>query len=202
MNYRSVFLATTILIGKKSSTSCLIARHLDEKSRDCEQRIVDISETQIMIEQLNNFTCISNSSSYMLWFNFNLSGRRTRHLDACALETLNWLITNFKQELGSNSLSFSQWYMTRCSVNTLIENMARIFCKANQSRIRLADLFSSFVMKSKKYNRLFFRKKSITSCQKIASCNIGFNKQIFLAILHNIHTLCKSTLLRKTLFLL
>jgi hypothetical protein len=28
MNYRSVFLATTILIGEKSSTSCLIARHL------------------------------------------------------------------------------------------------------------------------------------------------------------------------------
>jgi sRNA-binding regulator protein Hfq len=40
MNYRSVFLATTILIGEKSSTSCLIARHLDEKSRDCKQRIV------------------------------------------------------------------------------------------------------------------------------------------------------------------
>jgi hypothetical protein len=29
MNYRSVFLAATILIGGKSSTSCLIARHLD-----------------------------------------------------------------------------------------------------------------------------------------------------------------------------
>jgi hypothetical protein len=40
MNYRSVFLATTILIGEKSSTSCLIARHLDEKSRDCKQRIM------------------------------------------------------------------------------------------------------------------------------------------------------------------
>jgi hypothetical protein len=40
MNYRSVFLATTILIGEKSSTSCLIARHLDEKSRDCKQRIL------------------------------------------------------------------------------------------------------------------------------------------------------------------
>ena len=38
MNCRSV-LATTILIGEKSSTSCLIARHLDEKSRDCKQRI-------------------------------------------------------------------------------------------------------------------------------------------------------------------
>ena len=35
MNCRSLFLATTILIGKKSSTSCLIVRHLDEKSRDC-----------------------------------------------------------------------------------------------------------------------------------------------------------------------
>jgi hypothetical protein len=40
MNYRYVFLATTILIGEKSSTSCLIARHLNEKSRDCKQRIV------------------------------------------------------------------------------------------------------------------------------------------------------------------
>jgi hypothetical protein len=39
MNYHSVFLATTVLIGEKSSTSCLIARHLDEKSRDCKQRI-------------------------------------------------------------------------------------------------------------------------------------------------------------------
>ena len=39
MNYRSVFLATTILVEEKSSTSCLIARHLDEKSRDCKQRI-------------------------------------------------------------------------------------------------------------------------------------------------------------------
>jgi hypothetical protein len=39
MNYRSVFPGTTILIGEKSSTSCLIARHLDEKSRDCKQRI-------------------------------------------------------------------------------------------------------------------------------------------------------------------
>jgi hypothetical protein len=39
MNYRSVFLATTILIGEKSSASCSIARHLDEKSRDCKQRI-------------------------------------------------------------------------------------------------------------------------------------------------------------------
>jgi hypothetical protein len=40
MNYRSVFLATTILIGEKSSTSFLIARHLNKKSRrDCKQRI-------------------------------------------------------------------------------------------------------------------------------------------------------------------
>jgi hypothetical protein len=39
MNYRSVFLATAILTGEKSSTSCLIARHLDEMSRDCKQRI-------------------------------------------------------------------------------------------------------------------------------------------------------------------
>jgi hypothetical protein len=38
MNYCSVFLATTILVEEKSSTSCLIARHLDEKSRDCKQR--------------------------------------------------------------------------------------------------------------------------------------------------------------------
>jgi hypothetical protein len=37
---RPVFLATTILIGEKSSTSCSIARHLEEKSRDCKQRIV------------------------------------------------------------------------------------------------------------------------------------------------------------------
>jgi hypothetical protein len=44
MNYRSVFLATTILIGEKSSTSCLIARHLDEKSRDCNQRIADVDK--------------------------------------------------------------------------------------------------------------------------------------------------------------
>ena len=33
MNYRSVFLATTILIGEKSSTSCLISRHLEEDAR-------------------------------------------------------------------------------------------------------------------------------------------------------------------------
>jgi hypothetical protein len=39
VHYRSVFLATTILIAEKSSTSCSIARHLDEKSRDCKQRI-------------------------------------------------------------------------------------------------------------------------------------------------------------------
>jgi hypothetical protein len=50
MNYRSVFLATTILIGKKSSTSCLIARHLDEKSRDCKQRIMN---NDIILEMLN-----------------------------------------------------------------------------------------------------------------------------------------------------
>ena len=42
MNHRSVFLATTILIEHlksdlKSSTSGLIARHLEEKSRDCKQ---------------------------------------------------------------------------------------------------------------------------------------------------------------------
>jgi hypothetical protein len=30
MNYRSVFLAIAILIEEKSSTSCFIARHLDE----------------------------------------------------------------------------------------------------------------------------------------------------------------------------
>jgi hypothetical protein len=40
MNYRSVFLATIILIEEKLSTNCLIARHLDEKSRDCKQRIL------------------------------------------------------------------------------------------------------------------------------------------------------------------
>ena len=39
MNYRSVVLATSILIGENSSTSCLGARNLDEKSRDCNQRI-------------------------------------------------------------------------------------------------------------------------------------------------------------------
>ena len=39
MNYRSVFLAITILIGEKLFTCCLIARHLDEKSHDCKQRI-------------------------------------------------------------------------------------------------------------------------------------------------------------------
>jgi hypothetical protein len=39
MNYRSVFLATTILISEKSSTNQTIARHLDEKSRDCKQII-------------------------------------------------------------------------------------------------------------------------------------------------------------------
>jgi hypothetical protein len=50
MNYRSVFLATTILIGEKSSTSCLIARHLDEKSRDCKQRIMN---NDIILEMLN-----------------------------------------------------------------------------------------------------------------------------------------------------
>jgi hypothetical protein len=41
MHYRSGFLATTILIGEKSSTSCLIARHLDEKSRDCKKNTLD-----------------------------------------------------------------------------------------------------------------------------------------------------------------
>ena len=40
-------LATTILIREKSSTSCLIARHLDEKSRDCKQRIVNRDEIVI-----------------------------------------------------------------------------------------------------------------------------------------------------------
>jgi putative heme iron utilization protein len=42
MNYRSVFLVTTILIGERSSTSCLIARQV-EKSRDCKQRIYSVS---------------------------------------------------------------------------------------------------------------------------------------------------------------
>jgi hypothetical protein len=46
--YRSGFLATAILVGEKLFTSCLIAsllagyliaHHLDEKSRDCKQRI-------------------------------------------------------------------------------------------------------------------------------------------------------------------
>jgi hypothetical protein len=39
MNYRSVCLAISIVIGEKSSISCLISRHLDEKLRDCKQRI-------------------------------------------------------------------------------------------------------------------------------------------------------------------
>ena len=43
--YRSVFLATTILIGEKSPTSCMIARHLDKMSRDSKQRIAN-AETE------------------------------------------------------------------------------------------------------------------------------------------------------------
>jgi hypothetical protein len=39
MIYRSIFLATTILIGENRPQVCLIARHLDEKSRDCKQSI-------------------------------------------------------------------------------------------------------------------------------------------------------------------
>jgi hypothetical protein len=46
MNYGSVFLAITILIGEKSSTSCLVARHLDEKSRDCKRRIAVLSASE------------------------------------------------------------------------------------------------------------------------------------------------------------
>ena len=45
MNYRSDFLATTILIGEKSFTSYLIARHVDEKSCDCEQIIIGFHMT-------------------------------------------------------------------------------------------------------------------------------------------------------------
>ena len=44
MNYHSVFLATTSLIGEKSSTSCLIAPHLDKESRDCKQRIYSVQK--------------------------------------------------------------------------------------------------------------------------------------------------------------
>jgi hypothetical protein len=49
MNYRSVFLATAILIGEKSSTSCLIAHNFDEKTRDCKQRICLISPDQVSV---------------------------------------------------------------------------------------------------------------------------------------------------------
>ena len=74
MNYRSVFLATTILIGEKSSTSCLIARHLDEKSRDCKQRI-SLSPTLLSFHSLScrndfyiNVSLTSLSVTFQLHF--------------------------------------------------------------------------------------------------------------------------------------
>jgi hypothetical protein len=78
MNYRSVFLATTILIGEKSSTSCLIARHLDEKSHDCKQRIEAFrkifTNTSIFWESyLKNFitSCAWIDQSYCICTNSN-----------------------------------------------------------------------------------------------------------------------------------
>jgi hypothetical protein len=56
MNYRSVVLATTILIGEKSSTSCLIARHLDEKSRDGKQRIEEPGNKSVVNLNLDHKT--------------------------------------------------------------------------------------------------------------------------------------------------
>ena len=55
MNYRSVFLAIAILIEEKSSTSCFIARHLDEKLHDCKQRITKVSSLYITNKSSEKF---------------------------------------------------------------------------------------------------------------------------------------------------
>jgi hypothetical protein len=68
MNYRSCC-NHSILIGKKSSTSCLIARHLDEKSRDCKQKINIFPSVFPQKQSLGHF-------DWILDINFPLGGER------------------------------------------------------------------------------------------------------------------------------
>jgi hypothetical protein len=58
MNYRSVFLTTTILIGEKSATSCLITRHLDEKSHVIANKEFEACLTrELAVGYLKNCIC-------------------------------------------------------------------------------------------------------------------------------------------------